>query len=232
MARYFNGSSDQINLGTGVRGADLIGILVACWVNLDDTTVEHTPMARWNNTTSEQWILTIPNTGKVNWVFLDTTFSGHGVAGATVLTPGTWTHIAGMWDGSTSFVFVNGAVDGSAGFGVTLGHGTGAQVRIGNASNNSNWFKGSIAEANIILVNTSVTPSAQMQKLVAALATGASSSDMEGMWGTDHIAYLPLLGDSPEPCWTGNTANIGTVTGTTVVPHPGVRTLTAFTAAT
>lgn len=38
------------------------------------------------------------------------------------------------------------------------------------------------------------------------------------------VLYVPLLGDSPEPDYSGKQLN-GTVTGTTVVAHPGVQTI-------
>lgn len=230
MARHFNGTSDKINLGTGVRGADLIGLLPACWINLDSIGVEHSPMARWNNSTSEQWLLTISAAGKVVMNILDSTLNGHAATGATTLTAGVWTHVAGMYDGSTLTCYVNGALDGTTAVGRSLNHSTSVPVTIGQQSQGAAWFAGSIAECNFMLVNTAVNSAAQMQKLITALASTASPSDCEGMFDTEHIIYMPLLGDSPEPNYTVATNTPGVVTGTTVVPHPGVRTLTAFRA--
>lgn len=228
MARHFNGTTDFLNMGTGVRGADLFGILAMCWINLDDTATEHTPLSRWDNTANEQWILTVNAGGKVTFAYLDSSNTGHAATGATSLSAGTWYHVAGMFDGSNVYVFVNGVQDGILASSATMKLTVADPVNVGRQANGTAWFKGSIAEAQLVLVNQSVTPSAQMRRLVAANASGASPSDAEGMFDTDHIGYWPLLGDSPEPNYTGNTTTTGAVTGTTVVNHPPVRTLTSF----
>jgi hypothetical protein len=82
-------------------------------------------------------------------------------------------------------------------------------------------MNGSIAEVTVWLDVDNVAA------IVAALAVGASPSDLEGLSGHDHIGYWPLLGESSEPDYTPND-HAGTVHGTTVVDHPPVRSITAF----
>ena len=56
------------------------------------------------------------------------------VIGSTVLTTGTWYHIAGVYNGSTIELFVNGVSDGSVSWSGNPGYATSNYVRIGCAN--------------------------------------------------------------------------------------------------
>lgn len=78
----------------------------------------------------------------------------------------------------------------------------------------NSWFvAGTLAE---LCVWGGFTPSAAQAK---ALAAGANPLSVRP---DSIVAYLPLLGDSPEPDYSGG-RHSATLTGTTVAPHPGVQ---------
>lgn len=227
MARHFNNTTaDWIDCGNGVRASDIIGILAMAWVNLDASpTSNQAVVCRWDDTTGEQWLLNIGTGQKVGWTILDSSLNGHGLAGSIAITPGVWTHVAGMFTGSQMVTFVNGAVDTTASLTNAINHATSTHVTIGRQGDAAAPFKGSIAEVSLVLVNTSITSAAQYEATVKACAQGGTPSNTETMYGTQHMQYWPLLGDSPEPSYPP--PNAGTVHGTTVTPHPPVRVLNA-----
>lgn len=218
MARHFvAASTDYIDCGSGVRGSDVVSLTVAAWIKLDSHTAERKVMARWNNTAAESWLLTVGSDGKVSFVILATDNNAYSTTSATALSDGVWYHIGGTYDTATLKVFVNGAVDGSNTINKTMKTGT-LPLLIGKGGD-GNPFDGSIAEATVWFNS--------YPAIVTALAQGASPSDCEGMASTDHIGYWPLLGLSPEADVAANN-HPGTLHGTTVVDHPGVRSVTAF----
>lgn len=223
MARHFNGTTDYLDAGTGVRGADLLGVLAECWVNLDDVATQHSPMSRWNNAdANSQWLLAIAAGGAVVWNIMDSSLNGHGLTGGSV-TAGAWHHVAGMYDGATMYVFVDG-VETSQTINVTLLHPASPEhVYIGRQTDNA-FFKGHIAECTLSLVNTGVNPAANYVRLIVAGSQTAATPECDGMYDTEQIDYWPLLGDSPEPTY-GLGFDNATVVGTTVTPHAPVSTI-------
>lgn len=197
------------------------------WINLDSSpTAAQAVVARWDDTSNEQWILTI-NSQKVVFAYLDTGFSGHSATGGTVIGSGSWIHVAGIFTGSKIEVFVNGVVDGSTASTNPINHSTSTPVTIGNQNDNTAPFKGSIAEVSLVLVNTGITPLSQYELLVKACANGGTPTQTEPLVDTQHMDYWPLLGENPEHDYVP-TPNNGTVSGTTIVNHPPVRTLSTF----
>jgi hypothetical protein len=64
------------------------------------------------------------------------------------LTIGTWYHVAGVYDGATSKIYVNGVLGASSNVVTTLGTGTKAML-IGNNLNGDGQTNGSIANARL-----------------------------------------------------------------------------------
>lgn len=225
MARHFTAaSSDYVDLGTSVRGNDLFGIMAAAWVNLDDHTSEHKVVGRWGAGISDQYLLTVGSDGKVTFAILDSGFSGHSATGTTVLTSGTWYHIAGYWDNFTPIgkVLVNGVVEATFNPAVSLNQGVGSSHTYIGRDASGNYMNGVVAEVIIQLVNTHLSSVASYDQAILSMAQGAVGWDAVAcIAGSELIRYVPLFGDSPEPDWAGHAAG-GTVTGTTVVNHAPV----------
>lgn len=220
MARHFTAAaSDYIDCGTGVRGSDVQRLSVSAWVNLDDVAAGYAVVARFDGTVNESWILATSAGGQVNWVILATDLNAYGQLSASSLTPGVWTQIGGSYDGATLKTFVGGAVDGSNTISKTMKTGT-LPMLIGRNAGGA-FLNGSVAEVSVQLDVTNV------EDVMAAQAEGWSPKDTEGLSNFDHIGYWPLLGDSPEPDYSGNN-HPGTVHGTTLVDHPPVRSILAF----
>lgn len=130
----------------------------------------------------------------------------------------TWYCVVFLWDGTNGILDINGTQVAS-GFdpaGGAFGN-TGAGLYLGAediVGSPARFLNGKLAEVGIW--NVGVSPSVRK-----ALAAGAPPplAHPDGL-----KAYWPLLGDSPEPDYSGN-RNSGTLTGTTVANHPGVRTI-------
>jgi len=218
MARAFNGTTDYIELGTGIRGTDVFKITVGAWIYLNTNNAEHTVIGRWDNTLNESWLLAITNTGHTLFVILATDSNAYGATGATVLSTGTWYHVGGTYDGATVVTYVNGSVDASNTINKQMNNGL-VTCRIGQHANSA-YMDGRIAEVTIWLDTDN-------QALVfGALAEGASVSQLDGMILHAKIGYWPLLGDDPETDLS--VGNPGTLHGTTYVDHPPVLSEMAF----
>lgn len=71
-----------------------------------------------------------------------------GLSGTTALTPNTWTHVAGTYNGTTMTVYVNGLPDGSRATSIAIPANS-LPLRIGIASDGSSSFAGSIDEVEV-----------------------------------------------------------------------------------
>lgn len=72
----------------------------------------------------------------------------HGLSGTTAIPTGTWSHVAGVYDGAQMRVYLNGTLDGT--LDTTSAIPTNAlPVRIGAASDGGSLFSGLIDEAEI-----------------------------------------------------------------------------------
>lgn len=223
MARHFNGSSDFLDAGTNVRGTDLLGILVMCWVNPDAVT-NGKVVARWGTGVTEQWLLSLNADNTAAFLTLDGGLTGHQVNTTSACPTGSWTHIAGMWDGTNITAYFNGALQGTVAVGSLNLNVAGTHVFMGKAGDGGPFYGGGLAEVSIILVNTGVTATRNYQAVIKSHAQTAAVREMDGMYDTEMIDNWPLLGDATEPGYGGGHDN-ATVTGTTVIRHPPVSTI-------
>lgn len=130
----------------------------------------------------------------------------------------TWYSLVFTWDGTNRIMDINGTQVDSA-FDPTGGAfgNTGAGLYLGAediTGSPARFLNGRLAEVAIWDVGASV---GERKALAAGVPPPLAKPG--GL-----KAYWPLLGDSPEPDYSGN-RNSGTLTGTTVANHPGVRTL-------
>lgn len=234
MARNFVAANpDFIDLGTGVRGTDLLGILAMCWINRASSGAEHKALARWGTGVTEQYLLGVSAGNFAEWIALDTSFTGHTCLGTTTITTGTWFHIAGLYYGNFMSVYVNGSQELRINPAVMMNNGVaGTHTFIGKAAD-GNPFNGQICEAALILTNPGIGTEAGYGRVIKAAAQGAGIAELDGMYDTELIGYWPLLGDSPEPDYGSGSGvsrvpNPGTLTGTTVKPHPGIASIISF----
>lgn len=93
---------------------------------------------------------------------------GQRLSGATAIPTGTWSHIAGVYDGQQMRVYLNGVLDGT--FNTAVAIPTNAlTLRIGAASDGSSLFNGQIDEVE--LFNRALSQ-AEIQAIVTAGSSG------------------------------------------------------------
>jgi hypothetical protein len=131
----------------------------------------------------------------------------------STLLANTWYAIGCQWTGTNLLVFLNGAQQASTPAASILT--TDTPFAYVFANKNAAFDDGIMAELGY-WTNT-VLPSSAW----AAMAAGASP--VEAQRAGLSLCW-PLLGDSPEPDYSGN-RNAGAVTVATIVPHPGVQTV-------
>lgn len=93
---------------------------------------------------------------------------GVGLSGLTTIPVGTWSHIAGVYDGAQMRVYLNGALDNSSSTSVAIPTNT-LNLRIGADSTGSNLFAGQIDEVELL---GRALSQPEIQAIVAAGAAG------------------------------------------------------------
>jgi len=219
VARHFNGTTDVID--AGIINLDTVSrqVFASVWVKPDTVApAQQAVMGRWNNTPSEQWFLAVNTGGAVFFALLDSTSTGHTLTSVGTISAGVWSLIGCSFDGAHMRVYINGALDNSAALSANMNQNSTEHFLIG-VKGDGNPYAGAIAEPSVFN-GVGNAPTTTM----LALYNGATPWEVEGMIApSGHVGYWPLLGWSPEiePATTS-------ITGTTVVDHPPVRTATAF----
>lgn len=220
MARSFNGTSDVISLGTPA-GLDVVGnVTVSAWVKFAALPTGANIAQIYGNGYDGTNVGLYFDYFATGGVLRIGTFGGTGggqVAYGITPTLATWYHFLGLYDSANWVLDVNGTQVASAAVASSGGQASTARCSIGAldlTGTFGRFINGTIAEVGVW--NTSLSAGARK-----ALAAGippplAAPGNLKGYW--------PLLGDSPVPDYSGNRFS-GTLTGTTVANHPGIRTL-------
>ncbi len=106
------------------------------------------------------YILRLEPTGRISFFTLDGAASSaqyNAVAGNSVLSANTWTHVAGQWDGNELRVYVNGVLDGSAIVGRNPKDG-GSPLIIGAVGTSPHSFRFNGRIGDVRLWNVARTP--------------------------------------------------------------------------
>lgn len=119
LAYLLDGVNDYITFGN-VNAWNVINVTVAVWVQVTIGSSIQIANRYYATSADQGWLLGVNADGKA-------TFSGResgalfiSAVGATTLTSGVWTHIAGVKSGTSWKVYVNGVEDGST----VAGNGT------------------------------------------------------------------------------------------------------------
>ena len=120
-------------------------ITVEAWCYLNAYTFLPTLVGNYGNSTM-QFLLRIDNSRPAFWVEGGSGFRV--VNGTTVVPLNTWTHLAGVWDGTALRVYINGVLNGTTTSVTGQFNNTTHPVRVG-ASLTSEAFTGRIDEVRI-----------------------------------------------------------------------------------
>jgi hypothetical protein len=228
VARLFNGTTDFIQMGGTVRGNDLLGVMACAWVNVTALGGTRKVMGRWDTGVTEQWVIQIDPGGTVTVGTLDTANAGHTATTVATVTPGVWTHVGILAiNNNTLRAYINGAQNGTTTNPLVLKI---ASVEtqpcfIGKSAAAGSFFNGAIAECVMTVANIALGTVALYELCIAMMAAGAGAyQGTAPIQLSELIRYYPLLGDTTEADYAGHRVT-STITGTTVVNHPPVRSL-------
>ena len=121
---------------------------------------------------------------------------GQGLSGATTIPTGSWSHVAGTYDGTQMRVYLNGNLDGTLATTVAIPTNV-LPVRIGADSDGASRFSGQIDEVEVFRRALS---QAEIQAIVAAGSAGkcksADAAPVPGVsaWGLAALAALLAAG--------------------------------------
>jgi hypothetical protein len=183
--------------------------------------------------------------GRTGWLFYETsagwvfrTYNGVnqtfvvGITGGGTPVPGTWYHLAAVWDGTNVTLYVNGASVGQQAM-ASYAPNVGGPFSIGARADGAFWFPGSVDEA--ALYPTALAASDIQAHYQNGISPSPSQSYNSLVLSKNPILYYRL--DEPEP--TGGTLptavnqgsaltdadgiyQAGTVTGVSGPPYAGL----------
>ena len=153
-ALQFNGNSkrfindnEQINLG--ITGP----LTIDAWIyRTAPTTAQEGIITKWNEAgDNRSYALTINETNHLTLHLSDATQIETSIIGDTTIPSNTWVHVAGVYDGSSMYVFQNGIIVGKKAYTKGIANKN-ASVSIGGAEKlggGDAFFNGKIDEARI-----------------------------------------------------------------------------------
>jgi len=117
-ALNFDGTSDQVNLGTSIGNA-LAGtnkVTIEAWVKPTTTSGPYRIIVGNYSTPANQMQFCIrqQNTGYAFFLGNGSGGSYGAVGAANTVTTGVWQHVSGTWDGSVAKIYINGVLTNTA----------------------------------------------------------------------------------------------------------------------
>ncbi len=192
MSRDFEASSnDYVEVGD-VSALDLAGdeVTLSAWIRLESVNGEQKVFAKWADSGMQfQYLISVNSSDNVQFAV----FTGGTdlTIGTTSLVADVWHHVAGVYDGSTIRVYLDGVEENSAAASGNMSSTT-APVRIGAGSGGAGTeqpFDGEIGHCAIWDAPLSAGE-------IASLAAGISPLKIRGRANLQF--YAPLNGQTPE----------------------------------
>jgi hypothetical protein len=141
------------------------------------------------------------------WVNINNTW--YAATGSTVISPNTWYHVVGTYNGSEIVVYVNGVVDGRQAVSGKMKNGASSWTIGARASNNMNWFNGLIDK--VALYKRALTAQEILGHFndiphVAIASPGQAVKYKPGEIGTATVTVTHPVGVSSLTCTAGGSA--------------------------
>jgi hypothetical protein len=150
-SNYFDGSGDYLSIANNSAFNQNSAFTVECWVNSSAGGYFFTQL--------NSGYLGLNYTADTRKIQVDKSFVGVQITSTNSFSFNQWHHVAMSYDGTTTRLFVNGALEGSvAGGGVA----SNTDTRIGNYNTGSNFYTGYISNfrvSNTGLYTSAFTPS-------------------------------------------------------------------------
>lgn len=216
-----------VSLGTDINKvlAGTSEITVEAWINTDNSNNLQTVVSTYTGLANTmQFLLRIDQTAGQNkaafWIGTGTTPGAYmQVAGTTTILPDTWYHLAGTYDGSFIYIYVNGVLENQVAVTTPIPNVTN-ELRIGGGlDDNTEYFYGDITNVRIwsdartlteINDNMTVCVAGSEQGLLAMYnmvdGTGSSTLTDESVNGYDGV----LMNMDANTSW--NYTNLPSVT--------------------
>lgn len=141
----FNGS-DEYASRADEAALDVTGsFTLEAWIRKTTLTSDERAIIDRNAPSDFGLLVLALNSNKV-WFHFYTGTTFQQVLGSTEIPEDTWVHVAGIYNGSTAKVYVNGVEDGSANVAGAVGTGS-ASITIARSNRFGRYFNGNIIDA-------------------------------------------------------------------------------------
>lgn len=152
-ALSFDGQKDYVEIPKSPKFYLPGAFTVAAWVNVTTLPRSEWGMYLFSDYSSDggrsTFALRVMSTGAAQFLWQTEDAEPPVAASSGRLTPGTWVHLAGVWDGTARMLYVNGVLDGTA-KGLQARPDIGGNVSIGRpGAFNGLYFSGRIDEVRM-----------------------------------------------------------------------------------
>ncbi len=149
QALNFDGVNDYVNVGNASGLNPSTAITLAGWIKIVDTTSQLPIVARWA-ASSFRYMIDVFNKN-ARFFIRDSAGTQGLVTGSTALEPGTWYHVAGVYNGTTMTLYVNAVSEGalSGSIPASMDAGTAATLIGTKGDATTEYFNGPIDELRI-----------------------------------------------------------------------------------
>lgn len=195
----FDGVNDYVSVAHDSSLNTTTAFTLSAWVKYTSGTLAGYPQILSNRHSNTGYQFNMDNNGRLLFGVDATSFA----TSSSVITAGTWNHVAVTWTSGTGAVafYLNGAADGTGTGKTSMTSNTGA-LEIGHNPNFSNWYTGLMDE--VAVFNSALSSSNISAIYNSGVPTDLSSYSPVGWWRFEEGSGSSVV----------NTANPGTADGT------------------
>ena len=174
----FDGTDDYITAASSTSSVNITGPLtVSAWIKPGTSGGNQYIVGKWNGATLLNYLLMV-NAGGTTATFFVGDGNGPNGASATV-SPGVWSHIVGMWDGTNTKIYLNGVFVANATTPLAP-DASGTSLFFGQGSGNGvGLYNGDLDEVRIYNRALSADEVGQLYRLTTPTGTDTS---LKGYW--------------------------------------------------